>query len=397
MHSQTATLNTTKSTAENKPFSVKPLYLEHEVPRDRPVVLFCANERGKIIADFCREQKIEIKAAIDLMGHKIEGIPTLTFDEIESDAFNGCNFLISVQTYHPFIEDIKDLGCNAHFFVFPLSTRILARKTTTHQLAKGQIYDDMITEAPSPAHQIDIFKGDWLSAVPLEGVSSGWNPLFNDARMKWVDDIFKVKGLDVLELGPYEGGHTHALEMIHGAKSVTAIEANPRAFLRCLIVKNLFEMSKSRFLLGDFMKYFANDKTRYDLIVASGVLYHMAEPLELLKAIAERSDRVFLWTHYYDEELVQNNNNTNFRFDVSRHRDSEYEGHSFREYCFEYRDGRDKTGHLGGVEHYAYWLSLNDIITLLKKLGYNHVMTHANNKFHHMGPTICIAAERKKD
>ena len=51
-----------------------------------------------------------------------------------------------------------------------------------------------------------------------------------------------------------------------GAK-VCAIEANYHAFLRCLIIKNYFDL-KAQFLLGDFAKDFGSN-SRFDLIVAS--------------------------------------------------------------------------------------------------------------------------------
>ena len=53
----------------------------------------------------------------------------------------------------------------------------------------------------------------------------------------------------MLELGPLEGAHTYMLDRA-GASEVVAIEGNTRAFLKCLITKELLSMPSARFLVG---------------------------------------------------------------------------------------------------------------------------------------------------
>lgn len=266
------------------------------------------------------------------------------------------------------------------------------------RLAIALKVDAMIKTAPNPQNDINVFAGEWMSAVPIPGVTSGHNPLFEgskDGRVSWVNSVLGgLKGMTILELGPYEGGQTYQLDKVFGAASITAIEANPRAFLRCLIVKNLFEMDNSHFLLGDFSKYLAGVEKTYDLIFASGTLYHMTEPSQFLKAVSTRAKRVFLWTHYYDEDIVSRHANLNFRFEPSRHRRRDFEGHSFKEYCFIYRDGTQITDHLGGTEDYAYWLELPDILTILRRLGFTRIETGLIQTENPFGPNACIVAEK---
>ena len=40
------------------------------------------------------------------------------------------------------------------------------------------------------------------------------------------------------------------------------------------------------------------------VVVASGVLYHMMNPVELIARISNIADAVYLWTHYFDRELL---------------------------------------------------------------------------------------------
>ena len=77
----------------------------------------------------------------------------------------------------------------------------------------------------------------------------------------------------MLELGPPECGHTFMLDRL-GATEVTAIASNQKAFLRCLIVKELLGIPNARFWCGDFMAYLhdaVERRTRWDLCLSSGL------------------------------------------------------------------------------------------------------------------------------
>ena len=78
-------------------------------------------------------------------------------------------------------------------------------------------------------------------------------------------------GRTVLELGPLEAGHSYLLERL-GAAEIVGIEANTRAYLRCLVVKEILGLGRARFLCGEFVSYLRTSDRRFDLAVASGVL-----------------------------------------------------------------------------------------------------------------------------
>ena len=166
----------------------------------------------------------------------------------------------------------------------------------------ASILDRYLNTLPTPQNAVDIFGGEWASQFPesVAAVHAGTIPLFDDARVHWWKEM--VGGFDgqtVLELGPLEGGHSYMLER-YGAQSVLAIEANTRAYLRCLITKEILELKRVRFVCGDFMEYMRQEKTQFDLGVASGVLYHMSNPIEMLGLLTRLTRKhIFLWTHYY--------------------------------------------------------------------------------------------------
>ncbi len=163
---------------------------------------------------------------------------------------------------------------------------------------------------------LNVFQGEWASRFPppFETLPAGGIPLFEDSRIHWmIQELHGVAGYRVLELGPLEAGHSYMLDRA-GAASVLAIEGNRRAFLKCLIAKEILKMPKVEFVLGDFREFLTSTAERWDLCVASGVLYHMREPMELLQSMAAHCDRLFLWTHYYDESIIAANPNLSHRF-----------------------------------------------------------------------------------
>jgi SAM-dependent methyltransferase len=169
--------------------------------------------------------------------------------------------------------------------------------------------------APSDQNALDLFAGEWSSQPPASRpeLKAGVTPLFDDPRISWAHHKLIEMGLeggvtnrDVLELGPLEGGHTYLLDRL-GAKSVTAVEANARAYLKCLIAKETFGMPHARFLLGDCLAYLKTGDTVFDVGIACGILYHLTNPVELLELLGRRSRALFLWTVFYDPDFVTQN------------------------------------------------------------------------------------------
>ncbi|MEO7370433.1 MAG: methyltransferase domain-containing protein [Ilumatobacteraceae bacterium] len=162
-----------------------------------------------------------------------------------------------------------------------------------------------VREPPSAQLAVDLFKGEWTTFLSQHlSVQAGNVPLMIDPRIDWViQQAGGVDRRDVLELGPLEAAHTYMLEQ--AGASVTAIESNTHAYLRCLIVKELLNLRNSSFLLGDFVPYMESTDRFFDLVVASGVLYHSPDPVRMLTALARVTDRVAIWTHYYDPPLME--------------------------------------------------------------------------------------------
>lgn len=247
--------------------------------------------------------------------------------------------------------------------------------------------------ADAAQNSVDIFKGEWISAFPAHvNVKAGDNPLYNDGRLQWLTTQTPVAGRRVLELGPLEGSHTFQL-LQAAAASVTAIESNRRSFLKCLVTKELLGMDNARFLCADFMDYLeCNPGERYDLCVASGVLYHMRDPLRMLGLCCQHADELFLWTHYYDEALLNANPAQAYRFGQTVA--CEWQGFKVRGYRRAYGAQIWNPLHLGSDAAYSVWLPRDIILDALRHFGFNDIVIGDEEPGHAAGPAFSLLARR---
>lgn len=160
----------------------------------------------------------------------------------------------------------------------------------------------------SAQNAFDIFKGSWAYDVPVDGTVTGKYETFRRTPpgIAMMQQHFPDHGnFDVLELGPHEGEHSFHLNKM--VRHVYAIEGRPANFLKCLVVKNELAMHRVRFAVGDFVQYLASPASSktWDLTYCCGVLYHMADPAELLRLISTKSRRLILTTQVFDWEAMK--------------------------------------------------------------------------------------------
>jgi len=259
-----------------------------------------------------------------------------------------------------------------------------------------EILDAYVTVAPSDQSVIDIFDGEWSSKLPAgSGVTSqpGRAALFEDARMTWLSGLIGgFSDMRILELGPLEAGHTY---MMHegGARSIVAVEANSRAYLKCLCIKEIFELTRARFLHGDAMEYAAACAEKFDLCVASGILYHMNRPVEFLHNIARTSDTIFLWTHYYDEEPLKRLGKPFSQFEAPK--EIEGQGRNYMAARRNYGEALQWEGFCGGGASSALWLTRDSLFQALSDCGFAIASIGFDAPDHPNGPALALIARRK--
>jgi hypothetical protein len=268
-------------------------------------------------------------------------------------------------------------------------------KVQVARLRRRPVTDQYETTAPSPQHALDLFKGEWASQLPaaFSGHRAGAMPLFEDRRLAWAfEHLGDVSGAQVLELGPLEGGHTWMLEQ-RGAAEIVAVEANRRAFLKCLVMKEVVGLSRGRFLLGDFMAYLRESpEARFDVGIASGVLYHMPEPVELLSRLSRACDRLYIWTHYHDAALVARRPEVSARFRTPEARTVDGYAHTLHPHW--YQAARFSPGFCGSGETHPRWMTREGIIGALRHFGHERITIGLDEPDHPHGPAFGIVSAR---
>jgi hypothetical protein len=256
----------------------------------------------------------------------------------------------------------------------------------------SQTFELFVSSAPCLQNAVDAVPG-WSTSLPPEyGVVAGSIGAFHDIRIIWAAECFgSLDNKKVLELGPLEAGHTFQLEQL-GA-NVTAIEANKLAFLRCLIAKEITGLQRAKFLLGDFVKWLEVTDATYDLIVASGVLYHMGDPLHLLDLVSRHSDALYLWTHYVSDDAMPVGDPR--RATLADHpRVVTFNGVPIRLYRRTYANAESNLNFNGGIADDHSWMHRDDILSALRSLGYTDIRTVQETPDHVNGPCFSVFARK---
>lgn len=243
---------------------------------------------------------------------------------------------------------------------------------------------------PSSQTAVDIFRGRWASDLaPLLGVSgTGTVPVFTqDQRPQQAALILgkegRLVGFKVLELGPLEAAHTYLLEGL-GAESVTAVEANIEAYLKCLVVKELLRLKRTTFLLGDIVEYISSKPGPFDLVFCSGVLYHMVDPVTVIRSICNVTDRCFVWSHYYDAGRHPG------QFQPNSHSDrgftTTYWSHTY--------NGDRRSQFWGGNKPTSVWLERDALSSAFRHFGLSDITVVDDDRNHPNGPCFMFTARR---
>lgn len=258
------------------------------------------------------------------------------------------------------------------------------------------ILDSYVKTAPSAQNAVDVFKGEWSSLLPADcgAVSGAKARLFDDARLNWfLDQIGGVEGRDVLELGPMEGGHAWMCERA-GVQSVTSVEANTRAYLKCLIISQITGMNRTRFLLGDFVEYLKQVDTVWDVGLACGVLYHMRQPAELIDLLSRRCRDVFVWTHYHDPERALIDDNLKRTLgEVETQEHGGFQSQTIRKI---YGETLGWQGFCGGPAEFARWFNREDLLRAFDHFGFDVTAVAFDQPDHPHGPAIAFRARNRK-
>ena len=246
------------------------------------------------------------------------------------------------------------------------------------------------TDAPSALNGLSVYSGFWKYQFDELTRQEIEDYVKKDPRPQWCAETFpEFHDLRVVELGPGDGYNSLALEML-GSKSLTVIEGNVDCFLRCLILKNAFDM-KTQFELGDFTRMFDTSR-EVDLIYASGVLYHLPDPINFLEMASQHSKHLFLWTHFYEESALGDVGYAREAFSSGIKTTKAFKGRAYTYHRYEYNVNHVAcTGYAGGLREYASWMSWEDLEAALQACGYK-ILRAIEDRPGHMMPAVNLFA-----
>jgi hypothetical protein len=234
----------------------------------------------------------------------------------------------------------------------------------------------------------------WTTQFEIDGIKYGGNTpqLVNDQRLLWhTEQAGGLKGKSVLELGPLEGAHTKTM-LEAGAKRIIAIEGNADCYRRCRIVEEVFSFSPFvvDFRLADFTQSVASlaaEGMFFDVISASGVLYHQLNPARLIFDLAYITDTVFVWSHVASER-GPNGGEINVDATGGQEVGNFYDG-KINEY------GRNKTkSYCAGLNEKAVWLYPDEMIRCFRNAGFKNIVVKEKGE-HPNGDYILFIAKKR--
>ncbi len=113
---------------------------------------------------------------------------------------------------------------------------------------------------------------------------------------------------------------------------------------------------------------------------------------ELLKLISNVSDRVFIWTHYYDHNVIPKDRNLAHKF-LSLN-SIEYLGVSYEYSVQSYKDSLGWAGFFGGSKSTSKWLTRDSLMRALIEFRFTKIEVSFDHLDHPNGPALALCVMR---
>lgn len=140
-------------------------------------------------------------------------------------------------------------------------------------------------------------------------------------------------------------------------------------------------------MLGDLNCYLRESIKKYDLVLASGILYHLFDPYEALENIISKTDRIGICTTYYHPEIQ------GFKF-TGNTREVNFPGLEPL-HLHERFNPRVIPGKKHGVEKVAWMFEVDELLRYLEYRGFENTVFHQVENPEDKRLRIRIYAERK--
>jgi hypothetical protein len=120
------------------------------------------------------------------------------------------------------------------------------------------------------------------------------------------------------------------------------------------------------------------------------VLYHLTDPVELIRLLCAQCRAVFIWTVVYDATFLRSHPDQAKKFGEASTRD--VGGFRHTVHTYDYGASLDWAGFCGGPKTYSYWMQKEEIVAAFRHFGFHDVRWQEQDNIH--SPALLLAATR---
>jgi hypothetical protein len=237
-----------------------------------------------------------------------------------------------------------------------------------------------VAEVEDPAFLFSMYGNRKFRSPNITNRRTVWG---EDFRLKYILTALDVRGLRVLELGPYLGYHTLILDKL-GASTIVSIEGREKNIAVCEKMKQQYGLNAT-FVLQDIEALAGGEKPKYsgpfDLVFCLGLLYHVPDPVKVLTWCHSQASSLFLGTHYYEPAERERYESSPFTPGAVF---NGYEGAWYQE------GGHEDCP--SGLSPRSLWPREEALIAMLRAAGYSHVSVLGRDLQNNM-PHITLIAD----
>lgn len=217
---------------------------------------------------------------------------------------------------------------------------------------------------PFTTHRIELAPG-------VETAPSGVDAL-DDVRLDLVVEACggSLEGRTTVDLGCLEGGFTLAFATL-GAAHAVGIEARDVSVRRCELARDLLGMTNAEFVHGD-IKDELSARDPFDVVFATGILYHVADPASVVAAMRTACNEVaIIDTHVAHPTEVSHGCS---EIVTRSSGDHSYRGRMFAEYAADGSDGDiEELLWAAWSDTDAFWPLEDDLVAMIRHAGFTTV------------------------
>jgi len=171
--------------------------------------------------------------------------------------------------------------------------------------------------------------------------------------------------ITIADCGCYEGGYSLALA--RKGYQVYGYEGRPDNLDRCRFLADQWQLENLKFSPRDLSQGFP--QRRFDVIVAFGLLYHMDNPVKLLKEFSRHTNRaLILNTHYAREDIP-----SRFRHKLGQLTvEHGYRGRWYQESSERHNNPR-RYARSSITNDKSFWLLRSELLRALEDTGFSTV------------------------